>query len=84
MTATPVAADSSADPSYPNISWSSGDKTVATVDNGHIVALKPGQVTITVVSVYNTRIKATCPVTVLPAGASGGGSEGVGFDDWDF
>lgn len=84
LTATPVAADSSADPSYPNISWSSGDKTVATVDNGHIVALKPGQVTITVVSVNNTRIKATCPVTVLPAGASGGGSEGVGFDDWDF
>ena len=84
LTATPVAADPDADPSYPNISWSSGDKTVATVDNGHIVALKPGQITITVVSVYNTRIKATCPVTVLPAGASGGGSEGVGFDDWDF
>ncbi len=85
LTATPIAEDRTADPSYPAISWNSNSSSVATVDQtGHIKALKAGTATITVVSVNNTSVKATCRVTVVDSTAGDNGHEGVGFEDWNF
>ena len=85
LEATPVAADPSADPSYPSISWSSGDSSIVSVDQkGHIRALKAGTATITVSSVSHSGVKATCRVTVVDSAAGDNGHEGIGFEDWNF
>ena len=47
-----------------NVSWSSSDETVATVNNGVVKALKPGSATITVTTSENNET-ATCDVNVV-------------------
>lgn len=48
-----------------NISWTSSDSTVASVDaTGKVTALKAGTATITAASVSNPEVKAQCNVTV--------------------
>ncbi len=47
-----------------SVRWSSNNTTVATVKDGLITAYKAGTATITVYSVENEDIKATCKVTV--------------------
>jgi len=84
LTAKAIASDTSAEPSYPTLYWSSSSSSVASVNSGHVVALTAGETTITVRSVKYSSIYATCKVTVLGDGAGSGGSEGVGFDDWNF
>ncbi len=50
------------------LKWESSDSTVATVDAaGKVTALKAGKTTITVSSVSDSNIKATCEVTVAEA-----------------
>ena len=61
LTAT-VSPDNATDKS---ITWSSSNTAVATVDNnGKVTAVKEGTATITVKSVSNSNVKATCQVTV--------------------
>ena len=60
LTAT-VKPDDATDKS---VRWSSNNTTVATVKDGRITANKVGTATITVYSVENEDIKATCKVTV--------------------
>jgi hypothetical protein len=47
-----------------NVSWSSSDSSVATVDNGKVTAIKAGTATITVKSDDGGKI-ATCQITVI-------------------
>ncbi len=48
------------------VSWSSSDATIASVDeNGNITALKGGPATITATSKEDSTVKATCMVTVI-------------------
>lgn len=50
-----------------NVTWTSSDKTVATVDsNGVITALEPGEAMITAVAQGGSDVSAACRVTVLP------------------
>lgn len=49
-----------------NVTWFSGDETIATVDAGVITGVKAGTVKITVTSSDNSSIKAECQVTVVP------------------
>ena len=49
-----------------SVTWTSSNTSVATVDNsGKVTAMANGTATITVQSVSNSNIKATCQVTVL-------------------
>ena len=53
------------DTSYPNLTWSSSDNNVATVDdNGAVVAVGYGKATISAICESNTAIGATCEITV--------------------
>ena len=62
LTAT-VSPDNANDKS---VKWSSSNTAVATVDNtGKVTAVKRGTATITVQSVSNSNVKATCTVTVI-------------------
>ena len=47
------------------LSWSSSDREVVTVEDGHIVALKEGEATITVRIKGSMRQVASCDVTVM-------------------
>ena len=50
-----------------NVTWSTNNKTVATVSSkGVVKGLKAGTVTITATSKDNKKIKATCKITVNP------------------
>ncbi len=96
LTATVNGNDASAPASNSNVTWISGSTTVATVESfanggtdvskktGRITALKAGETTITVKSSDNFDVTAECTVTVLDGGSTGGGNEGVEFDDWNF
>ena len=48
-----------------NVSWSSSNSSVATVDNGKVTALAPGQTTITAITEDGGKT-ATCEITVNP------------------
>ena len=68
-----------------NVTWSSDNETVATVDaNGVVTAAAPGSATITVTTADGGKT-ATCAVTVsaqpqpAPSGGSGGGGCSAGF-----
>lgn len=51
-----------------NVTWTSSDKTIATVDeNGFVTAVKPGRTTITAASASNPAITAVCNVSVAGA-----------------
>ena len=52
------------------VTWTSSDPTVASVVNGKVTANKVGTATITVASVEDPSIKATCAVTVTEAPAT--------------
>ncbi len=52
------------------VSWSSSDKSVATVDGGVVTAVAEGTATITVASTEDATKKATCAVTVTAAPAA--------------
>ncbi len=47
-----------------NVTWTTSDKTIATVINGKVTALKAGKATITVKSVSNPSVSASCLITV--------------------
>jgi len=54
-----------ADATNKEVVWTSSDQAVATVDNaGKITAVGVGSATITVTSIQNATLKATCDVTV--------------------
>ena len=57
---------------------------VTVTNSGHVKALKPGTAIITVTSNESSGIYAECPVTVVDGSTGSQGSEGVGFDDWNF
>ena len=68
-----------------NVTWSSDNETVATVDaNGVVTAAAPGSATITVTTADGGKT-ATCAVTVsaqpqpAPSGGSGGGGCSAGL-----
>ena len=65
LTATLTPADND----YPEITWESADKTIATVDSkGTVTAVKAGETTITATNTRadGTTVTATCTVTVTP------------------
>ena len=47
------------------VTWSSSDTKVATVENGKVTAVKAGEAVITATSKDNAEIKATCAITVV-------------------
>ena len=62
-----------------NVTWTSSNDAVATVSNGIITAVSPGSAIITVTSVANATLKATCDITVAweTLNAVSGNVEGV-------
>ena len=50
-----------------NVTWSSDDESVATVENGIVTAIKAGTATITATAADGSGEKATCSVTVKEA-----------------
>ena len=63
-----------------NVTWSTSDNSVATVDAGVVTAIGAGTANITVTSQADSTKKATCAVTV---NASGGGSSGADTIDYN-
>lgn len=60
LSVTPTPSDASA-----NVTWSSSNESVATVDSSGLVkAVGVGNATITATSIMNTNIKATCSISV--------------------
>ena len=62
LTAT-VTVNPNAD-TYKNVTWTTSDATVATVENGKVKALKAGTVTITATSATDNTKKAECAITI--------------------
>ncbi len=53
---------------YQSVTWSSSDENVATVNSsGRVTGVNEGTAIITATSTYNSRLKATCTVTVTKA-----------------
>lgn len=54
------------DTTYTNVSYKSSNSSIVSVDsNGYVKAVAPGTATITVMSEYNSRVKAECNITVI-------------------
>lgn len=54
---------------YKTVKWTTSDKKIATVSKyGTVKAIKPGKVTITATSTKNTKVKASCTVSVYKNG----------------
>ena len=83
LTAKLIGEDPKLPPTNGDVYWKSSSTSVATAAGGHITALTEGTATITVESVADSSVKATCQLTVIGS-TSAGGSEGVEFDDWNF
>ena len=49
-----------------DVTWSTSDATIATVENGLVTALAVGNVTITATTADGTELTATCAITVNP------------------
>ena len=62
LTAT-VTVNPNAD-TYKNVTWTTSDATIATVENGKVKALKAGTVTITATSATDSAKKAECTITI--------------------
>ena len=63
LTASVLPADATSQ----KLTWSTSDKTIATVSNGTVSAKKPGTVTITATAADGSGISASCKVTVYQA-----------------
>ena len=61
LTVTPTPANASS-----NVTWSTSNKDVASVDNGTITAISEGEAVITATSTKDSNIKASCQVSVIP------------------
>ena len=86
----PVKLSATCSPAYiknPKLYWSTGDKEVVSQVNlnGMFKAEKPGQATVTVSSVENEAVKATCKITVVEKkddpGKDDPGKDDPGKDD---
>ena len=66
--ATLTATVEPTDATNPTVTWSSSNDSVVTVADGKVTAVAAGSATITVISVDDPDIKATCAVTVKEAG----------------
>ena len=49
-----------------DLAWTSSDEAIATVENGLVTAVAPGNVTITATTTDGSELSATCAITVNP------------------
>jgi len=49
-----------------SVTWSSSDKSIASVENGVVTAIAPGKATITATTADGSNLSATCEIEVLP------------------
>ncbi len=82
LTLTPTVSPS--DASIKGVTWSSSDSSVAYVSqSGIVTARSAGKVTITATSKDNSSITGSCTILVRSNTVGAGGSEGIGFIDWN-
>ena len=63
---TLVATVKPDDATYKDVEWSSSNSSVASVSNGKVTALAPGNAVITAKTTDGTNLSATCKITVTP------------------
>jgi hypothetical protein len=82
-TITLTATVQPANASNPDVNWSSDDEDIATVVDGLVTAVAPGNATITVTSDENDQITAECEITVTEHGFIIADANLFGTYDWD-